>query len=133
MQQQPLNNLVPNGGPGEYRQKTYTPRNDCYIRQPCYTQEEQVMECHTKKKGCQDNMRGWGWLAFLIVWFIVFTVIFWLIFYSLRPSWVLQPGTNNVDMGRVLLASVVAAIILILIIWLIKVLINASGNGGSMW
>ena len=77
--------------------------------------------------GCgTDYMHGWGWLGTLILWFIVFTVLFWLIFYSLKPSFVLQSGTTQVDTAKVLLASVIAALILIVIIWLIKAAVTRS-------
>ena len=63
---------------------------------------------------------GWGWLGALVLWFIIFLVLFWLIFYSLKPSFVLQSGTNQVDTAKVLLAAVIAALILIIIVWLIR-------------
>ena len=56
----------------------------------------------------------------MIMWFIVFTVLFWLILYSLKPSFVLQKDNNQADITKVLLASVIAALILIFIIWLLK-------------
>lgn len=68
----------------------------------------------------------WGWLAALVLWFIVFTVIFWLIFYSLHPSFVLQNGSDQVDTAKVLLAAVIASLILLVIIWLIKVFITRA-------
>ena len=67
---------------------------------------------------------GWGWLGALILWFIVFTVLFWLIFYSLKPSFVLQTDSNQVDTSKVLLAAVIAALILVAVIWLIKAVIS---------
>ncbi len=67
---------------------------------------------------------GWGWLGTLILWFIIFTVIFWLIYFSLKPSFVLQPDTNQVDTAKVLLAAVVSALILVIVIWLIKAAIG---------
>lgn len=78
-------------------------------------------------KAC-DKMDGktwkhhasWSWVATMIMWFIVFTVLFWLILYSLKPSFVLQKDNNQADTAKVLLASVIAALILIFIIWLLK-------------
>src|SRR5436853_437542 len=67
---------------------------------------------------------GWKWLGALILWFIIFTVLFWLIFYSLKPPFVLQSDSNQVDTAKVLLAAVIAALILVIIIWLIKVAVG---------
>ena len=67
---------------------------------------------------------GWGWLGALILWFIIFTVLFWLIFYSLKPSFVLQTDSNQVDTAKVLLAAVIAALILVIIICLIKAAVS---------
>lgn len=79
------------------------------------------------KKPCEDpynNNYGWSWLGALILWFIIFTVLFWLIFYSLKPSFVLQNDSNQVDTAKVLLAAVIAALILVIIIWLIKLAVT---------
>ena len=66
---------------------------------------------------------GWG---ALILWFIIIAVIAWFILYSLRPTFVQtkdpvtgQP-TGEIDAGRVLLASIVIALVIIIIIWLIR-------------
>lgn len=78
------------------------------------------VECEEPcKKSCFDM----GWLGALLLWFIIFTVLFWLIFYSLRPSWVLNPD-GSVNTGKVLLISIIAAIILVIIIWLIRACIS---------
>ena len=67
---------------------------------------------------------GWGWLGALILWFIIFTVLFWLIFFSLKPPFVLQTDSNQVDSSKVLLAAVLSSLILVIIIWLIKFAIS---------
>lgn len=72
------------------------------------------------------NPWGWGWLGSIILWSIIFTVLFWLIFYSLKPAFVLQTDSNQVDTAKVLLAAVIAALILVAAIILIKFLINRS-------
>lgn len=87
---------------------------------------KKVVEC---PKPCADPCApaagyGWGWLGALILWFIIFTVLFWLIFYSLKPSFVLQTNSNQVDTAKVLLAAVIAALILVIIIWLIKAAVS---------
>jgi len=92
---------------------------------------QQLKECNTDcKEPCEDPCDksegfGMGWLGILILWFIIFTVLFWLIFFSLKPDWALnQDGTVNT--GKVLLAAIVAAILLVIIIWLIKSCIEYS-------
>ena len=71
-------------------------------------------------KSCTNLSYGWGWLGTLILWFIVFTVLFWLIYYSLKPAFVLQPDTNEPDTAKVLLSAVISALILVVLIWLIR-------------
>lgn len=96
------------------------PKKDCVVKVPCKT------PCKTPcKKPCADpcdTFSNWGWLGALIMWFIIFTVLFWLIFYSLKPSFVLTNGA--VDTGKVLLSAVIAALILVVIVWLIKAAIS---------
>ena len=65
---------------------------------------------------------GWG---ALVLWFIIIAVIAWFILYSLRPTWVQTKdaqglATGNIDAGRVLLASVVIALIVVIIVFLIR-------------
>lgn len=74
---------------------------------------------------CKEESFGFGWLGVLILWFIIFTVIFWLIFFSLQPSWTLNQD-GSVNTGKVLLAAIIAAIILVIIIWLIKSCVDYS-------
>ena len=64
--------------------------------------------------------RTWGWLGAVILWWIIFTVLFWLIYFSLKPNIVLD-ANNQVDTSKVLLAAVVTSIVLVIIIWIIKV------------
>lgn len=67
---------------------------------------------------------GWNLLGALILWFIIFTVLFWLIYFSLKPSFVMDDDSNEVDTGKVLLASVISSIILVILVWIIKGLIT---------
>jgi uncharacterized membrane protein YhaH (DUF805 family) len=55
----------------------------------------------------------------LLLWFIVFVVLFWLIFYSLRPGFCSKRDSEEIDTGKVLLGAILAALALIIIIWLI--------------
>lgn len=87
----------------------------------CPKKPECKKPCETP---CSSSGYGWGWLGALILWFIIFTVLFWLIYYSLKPSFVLQTDSNQVDTAKVLLAAVISALILVIIIWLIKAAIS---------
>ena len=81
--------------------------------------------CPDNKMSCCHNPNStWGWLGALVLWFIIFLVLFWLIFYSLKPSFVLHNETNQIDTAKVLLAAVIASLILIVIIWLIRAAVN---------
>lgn len=75
--------------------------------------------CPPKCEEPKSDNGCWGWLGQVLFWFIILTVLFWLIYYSLKPSWVLQSGTNQVDTAKVLLAAVVTAVILVIIGWII--------------
>lgn len=70
--------------------------------------------------------KGWMYFGLLLVWFILFLVVFWLIFYSLHPTFVLVPGTQVIDTAKVLLYAFIAAIILIVIIWIIRAVTHRS-------
>ena len=78
----------------------------------------------------REGQSGWGWLGAIILWFIVFTVLFWLIFYSLRPRFVLKNDSNEIDPGKVLLSAVIAAIIVVIVIFLIRILLM---SGKKCW
>jgi len=69
-------------------------------------------------KHCAINM--WSGVGAFFLWFIILTVVLWLILYSLKPSWVLKPNSQEVDTGKVLLASIIIALIIVVVVWLIK-------------
>lgn len=98
----------------------------CAKAEPCTKTDPCAKEavCEPCAKPNQYENSSWAWLGGLVLWFIIFTVLFWLIFYSLRPSFVLQSDSNQVDTAKVLLAAVIAALILVIVIWLIKVAIS---------
>lgn len=76
--------------------------------------------CHDP---CRDPCKtGWGWESFgiFVLSLIVLIVLFWIVFFSLKPPFVLQSDSNQVDTSKVLLAAVISAFILVLLIWLIK-------------
>lgn len=70
--------------------------------------------------GTKSVSSSWEWFGLFVLWFIALTVLFWLVYYSLKPPIVLQSDGNQVDTAKVLLAAVISAFILIVIIWLIK-------------
>jgi hypothetical protein len=70
--------------------------------------------------GTKSVNSSWEWFGLFVLWFIALTVLFWLIYYSLKPPFVLQSDGNQVDTAKVLLAAVISAFVLIVIIWLIK-------------
>lgn len=86
-------------------------------------------ETITITSGGSSNVRTypgytWTWLGALLLWFVIFIVVFWLIYYSLKPTFVLQNDNNQVDTAKVLLASVISALVLVIIIWLIRLAIG---------
>lgn len=91
---------------------------------PCDKPAEKWVEKKCDDPCAKKSGSGWGWLGALILWFIIFTVLWWLIYYSLKPSFVLQTNSTQVDTAKVLLAAVISALILVIIIWLIKAAIT---------
>lgn len=92
--------------------------------------EEIKEECkkeHCELK-CDDPCNsGWGWESFgiFVLSFIVLIVLFWIVFYSLKPPFVLQSDSNQVDTAKVLLAAVISAFVLVILIWLIKAVFSS--------
>ena len=74
--------------------------------------------------GTKSVSSSWEWFGLFVLWFIALTVLFWLIYYSLKPPIVLQSDGNQIDTAKVLLAAVITAFVLIVIIWLIKAAMN---------
>jgi len=131
---QSLNSLAPEFM-NKYEKRNYDKlssedyKNWCHKKSnmdKCKTQLKECLECEDQcEKPCDAENFGFGWLGILILWFIIFTVLFWLIFYSLNPSWA-QNQDGTINTGKVLLAAIIAAIILVIIIWLIKSCIDYS-------
>jgi hypothetical protein len=96
----------------------------------CQERMKKCNECVVPEPVCEEPCgynysHAMGWLAVIIIWFVILTVLFWIIFYSLRPEWVLN-SDGSVNTGKVLLAAVITAIVIIIIIWLIKACIDYS-------
>jgi hypothetical protein len=67
-----------------------------------------------------DARMGWGWFGQLLFWTGVFFIILWFVFYSLKPIWLLRKDSNEIDMGKVVLAALIASVVLVFIIWLLR-------------
>ncbi len=87
------------------------------------SQYDNEMEGHMN----QSHWHNGGFGVYLL-WFIVIAVLIWLILYSLRPTWVvLEDDTTKVDSGRLLLAALIIAFIIVIIIWAVR----SAGFGQS--
>ncbi|MFK5970419.1 MAG: hypothetical protein QM487_09905, partial [Candidatus Marithrix sp.] len=93
---------------------------------PCEKPKEDP--CEKPKEDPCGKVMGykWGWLGALILWFIIFTVLFWLLLFSLKPTFVLKNYTKEVDTGKVLLSAVIAALILVIILWLVRLAVRRT-------
>jgi len=94
-------------------------RDPISIQSPAPCAAEYVSKCDPCA-GTKSVTSSWEWFGLFVLWFIALTVLFWLVFYSLKPPFVLQSDGNQVDTAKVLLAAVISAFVLIVIIWLIK-------------
>lgn len=102
------------------------PKDPC-AKDPCAKDSCPKDSCPNPCARGYDLSYGWGWLGGLILWFIIFTILFWLIYYSLKPDFVMQDNSPQVDTSKVLLAAVITSLILVAVIWLIKVAIAWRG------
>lgn len=72
---------------------------------------------------------GWWWVGTFIMWLIVLIVIFWIIYFSLKPGFVMNSGTNEVNLSKVLLAAVITSLVIIIIFALLKLTLRSwEGN-----
>lgn len=78
---------------------------------------------------CEDHHdhHGYGYssLGWAVLWFVIISVIVWLIIFSLKPAWALNED-GDVDTGKVLLASIVIALIIVIVIWIIYLACRGS-------
>ena len=67
--------------------------------------------------GYGSSMKNWGWKKFgkFLFWLIVLTVILWLIYFSLAPSFVTKNDSDEVDPSKVLLWAFVTALIVMFV------------------
>lgn len=73
--------------------------------------------------GCPDGIRKLGPIT-LLLWFIILTLIFWIIFYAWKPSIVQQTDqrgnpTGEPDGVKVLVFSAIISLIIIIIIFIV--------------
>jgi hypothetical protein len=100
----------------------------CRPLQECH---EVVTTEHVEKVPCDDmhmshhghhmdhhHGHGYSSIGWAVLWFIIIAVIVWLIVYSLRPTWALN-DVNELDTGKILLASIVIALIIVIVIFVI--------------
>ena len=73
------------------------------------------------------DRKPWSGIGAFLFWFVIIAVIAWLILYSVKPTWVLRPGTNEVDTGKVLWMSLLIALVIVIIIWLFRSMSAANG------
>ena len=107
--------------------KNFVKHNTCATQCPVQCPAPCAVEYEPKCDPCAGTKSvssSWEWFGLFVLWFIALTVLFWLIFYSLKPPFVLQSDGNQVDTAKVLLSAVISAFVLIVIIWLIKAAIG---------
>lgn len=54
-----------------------------------------------------------------LVWILIVGIIVYLILYTLKPSWILNPNSNDVDTSKLWLATIGISLLILLLIWLI--------------
>ena len=91
------------------------------------------LSCENKgvceKSECGPVTRGYslgGGFLNLLLWFIIIAVIVWFILWALKPAFVQKRNssgelTGQVDSAKVLWISIIIALIIVVIIWLIRV------------
>lgn len=65
---------------------------------------------------------GWGWFGTLLLWLIVLTMFFWLIFFTFPPAFVKEGDV--VSNSRCLLAGFVVALIIVIIVAIIMAIVG---------
>lgn len=97
------------------------------VCKPLKTCHDVVTTQHIEEAPCDDpcdhpcdthHGHGYSSLGWAVLWFIIIAIIVWLIVYSLKPAWALNED-GDVDTGKVLLASIVIALIIVIIVWIL--------------
>jgi hypothetical protein len=92
------------------------PQNQPYCAQP----RPEVCSIPPQQEDC--GLYGMGSLGWLLIWFVVFTLVIAVILYFLKPSYVLLTGTETleVDTTKLLITAVVLAGFATAIVWLVR-------------
>ena len=101
--QQPLSSLA----------QTVTPKVDC-------PQQGTVGASH-------HNQGYGGYFAWAILWFIILTVIIWLVLVAANPKWIQKNDyygkcNGEVDNGKAILWAIVIAFLILIFVWILKAL-----------
>lgn len=82
---------------------------------------------------CQNNINGyeWNWLSDLIFYFFFFFVILWIILYSLSPP-LLQNTLGQVDTAKVLVASLILTLAIVVLLGILKYVVGQSGKRNAI-
>lgn len=86
--------------------------------------EEKVPACATTP-ACGVATTGCSYWVWYLVWFFIIAIIVWFILYATKPTWVQTTNergehTGQVDNGKVLVAAIVIALIILLIFWIFR-------------
>ncbi len=88
--------------------------------------ETQRVHCSQEVITNSEQESKWTWFGWMLLWFIAFLLLFWLLEYSLKPSWVLDEN-GEADTARILLSSFIFAALLILLIYAAKLFMKRYG------
>lgn len=72
----------------------------------------------------KPKSQRWSQVAAFILWLFILTILFWLIYYSLRPRFVLKPDDTEPDLSKVLLFAFLTALVILIFVWLIKLCVS---------
>lgn len=90
---------------------------DIQIEMEIIKKEENIV-CEDKIILQPKKQNKWKKLMVFIFSLIILTIIFWLILYSLAPTFVLKTGYNETDLTKVLLYSFIISFLLLSFLFL---------------
>jgi cell division protein FtsX len=67
----------------------------------------------------------WFGLSQFVLWLLVLTSFIWICIYAARPQWSLKSDGLTIDAGKVLLASLIIALIIVIVGWLLKMVFTS--------
>ena len=81
----------------------------------------------------KQSNTSFTWITMTLLWFIIFSVFFWLIYFSLTPKFVMSTSNpGQVDETKVLICSIVSSIILVAVIIILKYILSSCTGGMLM-